>query len=166
MSAPHARLDELAAGTVDVEDVRTLRRLAALYDRLDPVPAGLVDRVNFGLTLDALHAEIADLQRSADLVGVRAADASEAQTVTFTSSTFTTMITITQTAPDEVRIDGWVAPAERISVELRTGVGTHRTDTDDDGRFVLTSVPRGLAQLTLRPADPDLLTVVTPSIEL
>ena len=65
-----------------------------------------------------------------------------------------------------LRIDGWVAPAVRAAVELRTGAGTHRADTDDDGRFVLTSVPRGLAQLVLRPEDPDLLTVVTPSIEL
>ena len=46
--------------------------MAQLYDTLDPVPSGLVDRIQFGITLDALHAEIAELQRSGDLVGVRA----------------------------------------------------------------------------------------------
>lgn len=161
-------LDTLAAGPVDEDDALVLQRMAHVYDTLDPVPAGLVDRIRFGITLDALHAEIAELQRSADLAGVRsAAGADEAQTVTFTSSSYTTMITITRTSPDEVRIDGWVAPGARLSVELRTVDGSRHTETDDDGRFVFAAVPRGLAQLVLRRIDGgEQPAVVTPSIEL
>jgi hypothetical protein len=49
-------LDELAAGEIDATDLRALNRLANMYSVLDPVPAGLVERAQFGITLDALHA--------------------------------------------------------------------------------------------------------------
>jgi hypothetical protein len=126
----------------------------------------LVDRIQFDITLDALHAEVAELQRSGDLVGVRSTD-SDVQTVTFTSTAFSTMITITATSADEVRIDGWVAPSELLSVELRTADTSQYTDTDQDGRFVFATVPRGLARFVLRRHDHgDEPPVVTPSIEL
>jgi hypothetical protein len=159
-------LDELEAGPIDDRDVETLRRTAALYDALDPVPTGLVDRINFGLTLEALHAEIAELQRSATLVGVRAETSSDVQTVTFTSSSLTTMITVTPLPGDRVRIDGWIAPAARVAVELRARTETRQIESDEDGRFVFDDVPRGLAQFVLRPDAESTHTVVTPAIEI
>jgi hypothetical protein len=166
---PPARpsLGELADGQLDAYDVQILARTADLFDRLDPVPTGLVDRVQFGITLDALHAEVAELQRSNDLVGVRADDVTETQTITFTSATLTTMVTITRTTADRVRIDGWLAPGEPAEVELRLVGGSQRTAADEDGRFVFEDVPRGIAAFVLRPpAGSDRQNVVTPSIEL
>jgi hypothetical protein len=170
LMSPQSRrptIDELAAGQIDDEDLRTLHKMGALYETLDPVPSGLVERIQFGMTLDALHAEIAELVRSSDLVGVRSGDATEVQTVTFTSTSLTTMVTITPTSGDRVRIDGWAAPGAGVSVELRTSEATLQTTADDDGRFVFEDVPRGLAQFVLRPpagsAQPP---VVTPSIEI
>ena len=158
-------LDELAAGQLDDSDARTLDQVAQLYAALDPVPSGLVDRIAFGITLDALHAEIAQLQRSADLAGARTEDITSAQTVTFTSSTMSTMVTITPISTDRVRIDGWIAPGSGVAVELRL-VGENRAATaDEDGRFAFDDVPRGLAQFVLRPPT-GTGTVVTPSIEL
>ena len=76
LEVPPTGLAERAAAS----DRRRGRRRAAArgqrsIDALDPVPAGLVERVQFGITLDALHAEIAELQRTADLVGVRSGEA-------------------------------------------------------------------------------------------
>lgn len=164
--SPRPSLDELTAGAIDDVDVDVLQNIARMYDALDPVPGGLVDRIQFGLTLDALHAEIAELQRSADLVGVRSATEG-VQSVTFTSTTLTTMVMITPMVGDRVRIDGWIAPGENVAVELRTVDATHETTADADGRFVFEDVPRGLAQFVLRPPSatgggP----VVTPSIEI
>lgn len=159
-------LDELAAGAVDDVDVDVLRQTAELFDALDPVPDGLVDRINFGLTLEALHAEIAELQRTANLVGVRAETDSDVQTITFTSSTLTTMITITPTSGGRVRIDGWIAPGGTVAVELRARAEVRQTESDADGRFVFEDVPRGLAQFVLRPTTDDSHLVVTPAIEI
>ena len=167
MSTPRD-LDQLAAGGIDAEDVRVLHRLAGVYNQLDPVPPGLADRITFGITLDALHAEIAELQRAPELVGVRAEEApAGSQTVTFTSSDLTTMVTITAAGADRVRIDGWVDPGAGIEIELRLPAESLHTTADDDGRFVFDDVPRGLAQFVLRrDGSSGRRAVYTPSIEL
>jgi hypothetical protein len=160
-------VEQLAGGAVDETDVRVLQQMAELYERADPVPPGLVERIRFGITLDALHAEIAELQRSAELTGVRSAGAADTQSITFTSPSLTTMVTITVLAADLVRVDGWLAPVGEVSVELRTRDRTLSVICDADGRFVFERVPRGLAQFAMHPrageGGPE---VVTPTIEI
>lgn len=166
-SADQPSLDELASGNLDDADVSALDAVAHLYDVLDPVPAGLVERIQFGITLDALHAEIAELQRAGGLVGVRSDDVTAAQTVTFTSASLTLMITISVLSADRARVDGWVTPGAGVLVELRSLSGVARETADEDGRFVFDDVSRGLAQLTVRQPGPDPHPpVITPSIEL
>lgn len=165
-----AQLDQLAAGEPDESDFRTLSHLARLHDTIDPVPVGLVERIQFGITLDALHAEIAELERSGDalgMAGLRAEELTEARTVTFTSSSLTTMVTITPTTAERARIDGWVAPGGAATVEARTSEGVTTTIADGDGRFVFDDLARGLVQFTVRPprglaSQP----VLTPPIEI
>ena len=161
-------LDELAAAPLDDADAGVLDRIAALYTTLDPVPDTLVDRIQFGITLDALHAEIAELQRSSELVGVRGDEVTEAQTITFTSSTLSMMVTITPLSAVAVRLDGWIAPGGPIEIELRLRSGSRHTTADEDGRFSFDDVPRELAQFVVRPSDANSpsSTVVTPSLEL
>ena len=56
---------------LDESDVALLAALRALHAELDPVPAGLTDDVKFALTVQALHAEVAELTRlSADEVRI------------------------------------------------------------------------------------------------
>lgn len=165
--APRPDVDALAAGQIDDTDIRVLTRLGSLFSVTDPVPDGLVDRIQFGITLDALHAEIAELQRSGEFVGVRSQEATQAQTVTFTSASLTTMVTVTPTSADRVRIDGWIAPGGGFSVELRAVGQTLRTSADENGRFALDDVPRGLAQFVLQPAEgAEGSSVITPTIEI
>jgi hypothetical protein len=159
-------VDRYAAGEIDSDDVRVLERMARLYDRVDPVPSGLVDKITFGLTLEALHAEVAQLQRAAALSGVRGdGDTETAQTITFTSAHLTTLITISSLSPERVRLDGWVVPGEGVTVELRRRDGSVTVECDQDGRFVFPDVARGVAQFVLRPGTSG-APVVTPSVEL
>jgi hypothetical protein len=161
------RMEQLAGGAVDDTDVQILQRVAELYEQTDPVPPGLIERIQFGITLDALHAEIAELQRTAELTGVRSASAADTQSITFTSTSLTTMVTITVLSADRVRIDGWLAPVGEVSVELRTRDRTLSVTSDADGRFVFESVPRGLAQFAMHPrAGENGPGVVTPTIEI
>jgi hypothetical protein len=159
-------LAELAAEPLDERDSAILDQIAAAYSAADPVPDGLVERLQFAITLDALHAEIAQLTRMDDLVGARA-DAAEVQTVTFTSQSTTTMITVTPTGADRVRIDGWVTDGAGIAIELRIVGDRLQAQADEDGRFVFEDVPRGMAQFVLRrPAESGLPPVITPALEI
>jgi hypothetical protein len=167
MSSPESDdLDRLAAAPLDEADAQTLAAVAGLYSTLDPVPTGLVDRVQFGITLDALHAEIADLARGG-MVGVRSDNATEAQTVTFTSPSLSLTITISPASAEEARIDGWVVPGEGAVVELRLVDGVLSRTADADGRFVFDAVRRGFAQFIVRQSGDDSRPpVITPSIEV
>src|SRR4051812_21228055 len=168
MSSPNEAEVELLAGQpLDDFDERALRGLKSMYEALDPVPSGLVDRICFGITLDALHAEIAELQRTPDLAGVRSEGATEAQTVTFTSASLTIMITITVLSGDRARIDGWAAPGGGVTVELRSAHGVTVRTADADGRFVFDDVERGLVQFLARQPGPDATApIITPSLEI
>lgn len=165
--SPRPSLAELAGGHLDAEDGRVLGAISDRYAAIDPVPAGLIERIKFGITLDALHAEVAELQRCGELTGVRSGGATDAQTVTFTSASLTTMLTITPISSDRARIDGWAAPGGDMTVELRIVGDSLTTTADGDGRFVFEDVPRGLARFVLRPPSGTTLhAVITPSIEL
>jgi hypothetical protein len=165
VTTPEEReLDVLAAEALDDFDAAALERIAELYAKVDPVPDTLIDRIAFGITLDALHAELAELERSPGLVGARA-DEAVADTVTFTSASLTAMVTISAASVESARIDGWISPSGVRMVELRTPSGTLHTESDEDGRFVLEGVTRGLIQFTFRDADAG-HPVVTPALEI
>jgi hypothetical protein len=147
-----------ADAPLDAVDERTLSALATLYTTIDPVPAGLLERIDFGLAVAELEADIAELT-GGDLVGVRG---DETDSVTFTSGSLSLMVT-TGVAGRRVRIDGWVtAPGAEVDA-VAEGV-TRTVVADEAGRFVLADVPRGHVHFVVkrdghRP-------VITPSMEL
>jgi hypothetical protein len=159
--------ERLAAESLDADDFALLNSLRAYYDEHDPVPDGLVGRIQFELTLDALQAEVATLTQL-DLAGAgtRGAATESVRTITFTSESMTTMVTITPDGEGSVRIDGWAAPGAGIRVEILLADGTRETHADDDGRFVFEQVPTGLVKFALHPADGESTTVVSPTMEL
>jgi hypothetical protein len=160
--------DERRAGRrLDLRDLTLLDEIARLYEAVDPMPPDLAERVKFALELEQYDGEVLHA-REEPLVGARGA-APESRTVTFDSESLTVMIDIGVPAGDMVRLDGWLAPPGDHVVELRTSQGSLSTRADEGGRFVFDAVPRGLAQLVVRPpgeggtAQP---LAVTPSIVL
>jgi hypothetical protein len=158
----------LAAEELDPSDFALLNSLRAFYDERDPVPDGLVERIEFHLTLDALHTEMATLtQLDMSAAGTRSTTTEAVRTITFTSDSLTTMVTVTPLDDGTVRIDGWAAPGAGIRVEVLLLDGPRTTYADEDGRFVFEAVPSGLAKFALYvPQDKDLSTILSPAIEL
>jgi hypothetical protein len=159
---------ELAGRPLDPSDFALLNSLRAYYDEHDPVPDGLVERIQFELTLDALHAELATLmQMDMAGAGVRSAAPEAVRTITFTSESLTTMVTLTPQPDGTVRVDGWATPGAGIRVELLLADGPSETYADDDGRFVFEDVPSGLAKFVMYvPRGEEISTVLSPTIEL
>jgi hypothetical protein len=172
---------------LDATDTRILAAVGELYTAADPVPADLALEISFQLSVRALHAEVAELQRpgpesggadaaeppDADrgLVGaVRDDQVTRTETLTFSCDQLSAMVTVTALDEDTVRIDGWLT-APDCAVELRmldhqpdAPSQVTRTRADEDGRFTLARIKRGLAQLVFR--DGDRRPVVTPYVEL
>ncbi|WP_251153525.1 hypothetical protein [Cellulosimicrobium sp. Marseille-Q4280] len=153
---------------LDAVDVALLADLARIADELDPVPAGLVERSLFAITLAGLEAEVMELEYvQAPAMSVRGdAPPVEARTITFTSESVTVMISLSPAEGGRVRVDGWAAPATALRVELHRPGSVTETASDDDGRFVFDAVDRGPASLVVRRADGTGGAVSTPVIEL
>lgn len=159
----------LAGAELDGSDEALLAAIADLYGDADPVPDGLVERIQFEITLDALRAEVATLtQLDLTVSGARSASTEAARTITFSAESVTTMVTITRQPDGVVRVDGWAVPGSGVGVEVLLADGSRRTDADEDGRFVFDGLPTGLAKLAVHTVDaagaPH--TVVSPTIEL
>lgn len=158
------RLEAWAAEPLDADDLALLAAVRTAYEQRDPVPAGLLGRIEFELTLDALQTEAATLTRL-DLAG-SGARSEPVRSITFTSDSLTTMVTVTPQQPGTVRVDGWAAPGAGVRVELLLASGPRETTADEDGRFVFDQVPTGLAKFALHLPGPEGVTVVSPSVEL
>jgi len=167
MTPDDATLALVSAQPLDDLDVELMDRLAALVDAADPVPPGLVDSIGLALTIEAMHAEVAELHLVGEpALAVRADETSiEAGTITFTTDVLTVMISIHH-ENDRVRVDGWAAPAGTLVVELHHAGHVTSTTSDEDGRFAFVDLGRGPARLVLRRSSDPTMPVVTPQIEL
>lgn len=164
-----ARVDELATGLLDEVDAQVMNRLRAAVEERDPIPADLVERSLFAMTLAALDAEVMSLQELASSEGALRSEGSSAvaaRTVTFTASALSMMITLS--ADDgAVRVDGWISPPRQLEVELRrAGSEPQAVIADKGGRFVLPRVERGLVGFVLHDVGSDSATLTTPIIEI
>jgi hypothetical protein len=158
------RPEDLPAG-----DARLLDQLKAMWETTDPVPDGLVERVTFAIGLDDLDVEMMRLTEEV-LVPAGARGAEHVRTITFGGDSITVMVTVSQEGHEAFRLDGWLAPAAALSVELRRTEGSASTMSDEDGRFVFEDVAPGLAQLVLHPTPNSAVElrqdVVAPAVQL
>ncbi len=135
---------------LDDVDFALLGEIAALYEAMDPVPPGLVERVRFSLALDEVFGEVAQLTRvPADAAGVRTelVDAVRANTLSFAAESLTAMVTVSRSGVGRVRLDGWLAPDGVRSVHVRMQGAAVEVLADEDGRFVVEDLREGFVQL-------------------
>jgi hypothetical protein len=153
-----------AGDPLDSADHEILDGLAALYAAADPPPPDLDERVLFAIALEDVDVEVSRLHEDL-LAGARGEE--RARTVTFDADSLTIMVTVTPADDGAIRLDGWLAPAAPLRVELRLATSpVLHACADEGGRFVFTAVPPGLAQLVVHPGSGAASVVVTPSIQL
>ena len=107
--------------------------------------------------------------RDEELVGSGARGSERTHTITFDADSRAVMITIAARPDSLVRIDGWLAPAAALQVELRLPepAPPRVVTADAAGRFAFDGVPHGLAQLLVAPPEGDTSPrVVTPAFTL
>jgi hypothetical protein len=150
-------------------DQELLDAVRRMWERTDPVPGDLAERVTFALQLQDMEAELLRLEQ--ELLAPAGARAEEfARTVTFISESLSVMVMIGVPGPEGIRIDGWVTDGGRLRVVLRGSSGEMSTTADDDGRFAFDNLGPGMIQLIFEPtpgAQVELRRrVITPAIQV
>jgi predicted hotdog family 3-hydroxylacyl-ACP dehydratase len=156
-----------ADAPLDDLDLALLDRVREMYQAADPMPEDLPERISFLLAMRDLEVEVARLATGQDLLVPAARGAEQSRTITFDSDSLTIMIRIDANGDGTVRLDGWLAPARRVGIELKTSAAAQAltASSDEQGRFAFVRVPRGTAQLVVR-AEGHGRSVVTPALVL
>jgi hypothetical protein len=154
---------------LDDTDLSVLDGIRDMFGVADPMPADLPERIRFRLALRDLEIEVARLADEQEvLAGIRGAE--QSRTITFDSDSLTIMIRIDANRDGTVRVDGWLAPPQPREIDMKTTAESLSVSSDGQGRFAFARVPRGMAQLVVRPAEqgPDGAgrSVVTPALIL
>jgi len=142
-----------ADGPLDEADLEILADIRDLFQAADPMPPDLPERIRFSLALRDLEIEVARLAAEEDRQVLAVRGPEQSRTITFDSDSLTIMIRIDLNRDGTARVDGWLAPPRRREIEVKTTAGSLSAASDEQGRFALASVPRGTAQLVVRPAE-------------
>ncbi|MPT13351.1 MAG: hypothetical protein E2601_00315 [Microbacterium sp.] len=149
----------------DEDDARLFARLRSLWREVDPVPAGLIDRMVAAVAADGLNREYALLTLVEGQLGAVRGE-TDALTLQFSDGSTSILLHVTTTASRRRRIDGWVDTAA-AEILLLQGERERRTTPAETGRFVFDEVPSGLSRVRLTATVGDeTRTLETPQFEL
>jgi len=145
-------------------------RLAQMWDRRDPMPDSLVDKVLVAIETESLDAEYELLhlvERSRQLEGIRGVG--EASTIAFSGGAFSLLLRVTANTEESCRVDGWVSPPKAMTVNATQHSTSFQAAVDTLGRFTIDALPRGLTRFFLvshNDGDPTDPSFATPTFEL
>lgn len=173
---------------LDAVDLEILEALRVTLERADPPPPDLDDRVQFALTMQALRAEVAELERlpgelasadldielmllierSNELAGTRGTTTSF--TLTFTADGLDLMVRGSSSGDDDTRrLDGWIVPPAPATIRATRVTDSKRsweTSIDERGRFEFVELPPGLYRLWLVSREDETRAFGTPTFEI
>lgn len=148
----------------------TFDDLAAMWERRDPMPPGLIDKVLVALATENLDAEYELLhlvERSRELAGVRSGG--EAMTIAFSGGAFSLLLRVSELTDASCRVDGWVTPPQSMTVKVTQQSRNLQAVVDALGRFEIPRLPTGLTRFFLLSDDakePGDGLFATPTFEL
>ncbi len=160
--------------TQDLSRNGLLKIVRQVWEERDPVPEGLVERMQAVVQTEAILAEtdldyelLVLVERSTELAGARG---TAAYTLRFAHGDIEVLLRAAA-GDGGSRIDGWLAPAAAMCVRA-TEVTDHgegrssEVDADARGRFVFTDLQPGLYRLWLTPADAEGAAFGPPAFEI
>lgn len=136
----------------DDEDRLLLGAIGRMFDELDPMPAGLTDRVRFVLALDSLEAEMASVTSEMALESsVRSVDSEDVRTLSLAVDEITAVLTVSRSPDGLVRLDGLIVPAMEATVRVIQGRNVMHARSNDLGRFSLSDLDPGQSWFLVLP---------------
>lgn len=150
-------------------DAQLLTDLQRMWELADPMPGDLPERVLFALDLEELDMDFELLRlvsTAQEDLSVRSVS-SDVNTITFSGSSVTVMVRISELSGSRRRLDGWLAWTTPLRVVIHHSEGTYEAEVDERGRFVAGDIPAGMTRFVLTPADDEQATpCITPTVEI
>jgi hypothetical protein len=149
------------------DDDALMAAVAAMLERVDPVPPGVVElaKLSFGLRdLDSELARlVADSSRDPELVGFRAGSTTAPRLLTFEAGDLELEVEVgvddSARGRDARRLLGMILPAGPARIEIHSVSGSTSVDVDDTGAFTALGLDPGPMRLTChRPGVPSVST--------
>lgn len=140
---------------MDADDAVLFRELRRTWEKVDPMPVDLVDRMIAAVATADLSREYAMLTLVADPGVVAVRGETDALTLQFTDGSASVLVHVVTDETNLRRIDGWVdTPAREIALVQD---GAEWTTISEGGRFAFEGVPGGMCHVRVqldRPAEP------------
>ncbi|WP_431797160.1 hypothetical protein [Microbacterium kunmingense] len=133
--------------TDESADARLFARLRAVWEEVDPMPAGLVDRMVAAVAVEDLSREYALLTLVEGTLAATRGDTDTA-TLQFSDGRTNVLLHLSVAEDGRRRVDGWV-DAQPLSIRLVQDAREWTTDAGEHGRFAFVDVPAGLTRLRL-----------------
>ena len=157
----------------DVGDDDLLAGLRAHWETRDPVPDGMVARLQAATALAASDTDL-DIElmllveRTEELAGARGTSTS-AYTLRYAHDGVDLLLRVSSEGATS-RIDGWVVPPSPVTLVVQRDIDTGWTDdatleVGDAGRFELADLHPGMLRLRLEPVDGS-TSFMTPAFEI
>jgi hypothetical protein len=128
-------------------DAALFARMRRMWEDVDPVPAGLVDRMVAAVAVEDLSREYALLTLvEGSLAAVRGE--TDTATLQFSDGTTSVLLHVTATESGHRRIDGWV-DGTALAVRLAQGDREWSADAGESGRFAFDEIPPGVSRIRL-----------------
>jgi hypothetical protein len=153
----------------DLTDDDLMAGIRAHWESRDPVPSGMVARLQTGAALAASDTDL-DMElmllveRTEELTGTRGASTT-AYTLRFAHDGVDLLLRVSSDGTAS-RLDGWVVPPSPVNVTVLRDEDTLATlEVDDSGRFELPDLTPGMLRLRLDPEDGS-TPFMTPAFEI
>ena len=147
-------------------DAALFARLRSVWQKVDPVPADLVDRMVAAVAVEDLTREYEQLTLVAgELVAVRSD--TDTLTLQFSDGSTSVLLHVTATADDARRVDGWV-DASALAVKLLQGGREWTAELGEHGRFAFDGVTPGVSRIRMvvRDSNDEMREFQTPQFEV
>ncbi|WP_203338403.1 hypothetical protein [Nocardioides limicola] len=128
----------------EIDDGAMLAELRAMWERTDPMPAHLPDRIIAAIAAEDLDVELLTLTASESL----AVRGGASQVLECETDDLTMVVRLSEAPDGSRRVDGWTEGVQEV--QLLTSAGTRSTEVSRAGRFEFTQVPAGPVRLRLR----------------
>ncbi|GAA3208016.1 hypothetical protein ACFO1B_18880 [Dactylosporangium siamense] len=131
-------------------DEQLLAAMRTMWERTDPCPPDLAERVLFRLGLEQPDVELMVFQSALTGAGARTTEVTD--TVIFESQRLALTITVSDgRLRQRRRVDGWISPSAALRVCLHGAQGVLEETADEDGRFAFVDVAGGFVHFTVEP---------------